>query len=132
MHKELQILCERCAENIPESKFRQHKIEHQLGKIPEGADLINPATGKPDNESLTPPPEIKPAPVVPVKSTETPKTTDTPIKLKYVYGGTCPSCGIEVETIPLEVDIEKNKKFVVIAWCSKEKRNIQQRMVTKL
>ena len=149
--KELLILCEKCGQNIPDSQFRKHKIEHQLGKIPEGTDLINPATGKPDGEPLTPPPEIKPAPVVPVKGTEIPKTTDTPIKLKYVYEGTCYTCGTEVETIPLDISVDeltgeikesdsgkvkrtyrKVPKFVVIAWCPTEKRNIQQRIVAKI
>ena len=144
--KEFAILCEKCGEHIPDSQFRKHKIEHQLGKL-DAEPLINPATGKPDGEPMTPPDFIKgeiknnkealqdksaidglkPATVVPVKGIE----TKEPITIRYVMTGTCPTCNESVKTIELKGLPDKDKTTVV-AYCLKEDKNIQQRIVAKI
>ena len=139
--KELMIMCERCAQNIPDSQFKKHKIEHQLGKL-DDAEPVNPA-----GEPLKPPEFIKgeiknnqeglqdrsaihgskPATVVPVKDTE----TKEPITIRYVMTGTCPTCNESVKTIELKGLPDKDKTTVV-AYCLKEDKNIQQRIVAKI
>ena len=123
--------CEKCGRELPNGEeYKKHKIDHTLGKeFPE----IDPVSG-----------EVKPDPnqpqETPVQPVEPPKPTNThqwpsksePISLKYIFTGTCPNCSTSVETIPLDVDVEKQKKHVVICWCSKCHKNIQQRNVVKL
>ena len=123
--KELRIMCERCAEHIPESQFKKHKIEHQLGKL-DDAEPINPA-----GEPLKPPEFIedkpKPAIVVPVKGTE----TKEPITIRYVMTGTCPTCNESVKTIELKGLPDKDKTTCV-AYCIRCDKNIQQRIVARI
>jgi hypothetical protein len=51
------------------------------------------------------------------------------IKLIYKYIGSCPNCGAELETIPLDI---KDKNLIVIAWCPNCKEVKSQKEVAKL
>lgn|SRR3990167_395733 len=132
------FLCERCGyETKNHSEYLQHRIDHTNGNI----KAIHPVTGEAyvtggeDKKPLAQPPittqvtSNAPQPM-PVR-TQWPQKGES-ITLKYLYTGTCPTCSTVIETIPLDIEVEKQKKFIVIAWCPNEKKNIQQRMVTKL
>lgn len=128
-------LCEKCAAEFKtDAEYKQHKVDHMLGKLTD--KKIDPIAG-PIEETSAQAPVVASTPQqkaqAPWNSGDvkpTPKLSD-PIMLKYIYTGTCP-CGAAIETIPLDIDVDKQKKYVVIAWCPVEKKNIQQRMVNKL
>lgn len=147
------FLCEKCgAEFTSDADYKKHKVDHMQGRISD--KKIDPVEGPveeeaplapvvpptpeqkakaPWNKMVTPIEEVYNDPLASSKAQViTQVKKEEPIVLKYVYNGTCPSCNTPVETIPLDVDVDKQKKFVVIAWCSSCKKNIQQRMVTKL
>lgn len=129
------FLCEKCSfEAKSDQDYKQHRIDHNLGK--EFKPYMHPVTGEPVEAIDTIQPENKPAveaPVMPQKGLKSVGSTNiTPITLKYIFEGTCPVDNNRIETIPLDIEIEKNKKFVVIAWCNNCKKNIQQRVVNKL
>lgn len=56
------------------------------------------------------------------------KPKPQPINLEYKFTGTCPNCGIEVET--LQVNIAED--LVVIAYCNKDKQQLQYNKVSPL
>ena len=130
--QKIMLLCELCGENLPEDQYKKHKVKHQLGELPE--ETINPMTGKPDGEHLVPVEEKKP--IMTPELAEAHKILSVsppnePIALHYVFTGTCPTCNEVVKTIELKGIPEKDKTTVV-AWCAKEERNIQQRIVAKI
>jgi len=77
----------------------------------------------------------KPVKVPPVKPTvpiqDRPKTQDK-LELVYRWLGRCPHCGVEIETIPLDVD-GRSKEQYIIAWCPGTcKKKLVQKVVAKL
>jgi len=125
------FVCEKCGMEMKSNEeYKQHRIDHTLGKpMPE----VDPVSGevKPDPNQ---PEQASVQPVVPPKphTTASWPSKSEPITLKYIFTGTCPNCSTPVETIPLDVDVEKQKKHVVICWCPQCHKNIQQRNVVKL
>lgn len=51
-----------------------------------------------------------------------------PIELTYKFEGTCPKCNTFVDTLHMDVA----RKFVVVAYCSKCRTNIVERVVRRL
>lgn len=119
------FLCEKCGkESISQEEYKQHKIDHQLGK----ADLgVHPVTGEPIMDdykvTVTPAGETKPVEVPkPVKPER------KPVKLKYMWEGNCPKCGKHVDT--LEIDV--SGKHFCLAYCTADKETLETREVASL
>ena len=124
------FICEKCGFDAKShEEYRQHKIDHTSGKeFPvKGVEPIEPIKPIPSEVKAEAPWNKGAKSILPA----TPNLIQ-PITLKYLFTGTCPTCNSEVETIPLDVDVNKQKQFVIVCWCSTCKKNIQQRMVTKL
>ena len=114
------FLCEKCGyEAKTQDDYRTHKVDHQLGR----EFVRNENTGTVEKIEVKPPVVISPEVIKQV-------IQDTPIKLYYIYRGTCPTCGNDVETIPVD-DVDKTKT-VCVAWCLNCRKKIQQRTVNKL
>ena len=137
-------LCERCGSEFKtDTEYKQHKIDHMQGRVSD--KKIDPIVGPveeipaeaPEKPVQAPTPDEKAQAAwnkaTPVKTELIiAKPKQEPITLHYAYSGTCPTCSTPVETIPLEVELDKTKKVICVAWCPNEKRNIQQRTVAKL
>jgi CRISPR/Cas system-associated protein Cas10 (large subunit of type III CRISPR-Cas system) len=82
--------------------------------------------------------EEEKAVVEPLAGSQPPKKADLEpvrrsreaISLTYKYQGRCPACGTEVETIELEA--EKGKQKICVAWCPVCKVSREQRKVPAL
>lgn len=119
------FLCERCgAEFQGEGEYRQHKVDHSLGKIKDVS--INPVTGEEDVEPEVAPEGKAAKPTVPPVLAK--EEVIRPIKLKYLYEGRCPECLTPVETIELDVA----NHHVAIAYCPNCKQQRAQREVVSL
>lgn len=109
-------LCEKCGhESTTHDEYKQHKVDHQLGKI----------TDKPEEEIPTPPPKLEPKPME-VQPKGDPDRK--PIQLTYVFTGNCPTCGKHVETLELDVG---NDHFC-IAFCTACREKRAERKVARL
>lgn len=98
-------LCEKCGKELAtHDEYKQHKVNHQLGKSDEVEEQ-------------------------PVQASQTPKKTDRlPIQLTYLWKGNCQTCGKTVDT--LEIDV--GEEHYCIAFCTACKTQKSQRKVVKL
>ncbi len=52
----------------------------------------------------------------------------TPLKLTYVWEGTCPTCNTPVKTLALDIA----RRYVAIAYCPQCGKNVTERIVRRL
>lgn len=115
MPTKMEYLCMFCSKGEDLVKFTSraewlaHMDKHKKG----GLEVI----GKPkeDNVEMPPPPKEEQLP---------PK----PIRLKYLYEGECDVCHIPVDTI----EVELYNQYIVIAYCSRDKKTIIQTPVISI
>lgn len=76
---------------------------------------------------------VKPLPPIKERKVDNiePKTQTKKVELVYRWIGQCPNCGVEIETIPLDVDA-RTKNMIIVAWCGGCREKKAQREVLKL
>lgn len=55
-----------------------------------------------------------------------------PLELTYKWTGTCPQCHQEVETIILDIDINKKPRHFAVAYCNNCKKKLKSKQVEEL
>lgn len=105
-------LCEYCDKKFPKTpdgkkKWLEHRAKHQ------GKEIITEPT-----EASMSAQEIK----------KEKKKKAVPPKLTYQWKGECPTCYSYLETIDMEID----KKYIVVAFCATCKKEVTYKAVEKI
>jgi hypothetical protein len=138
----MSYLCEKCGAEFEElSEYKDHRVNHQLGRIP--AKSVEELTGFEPPEMGVPGPtatgeQITAEPLQPTTApTKAPWHEPEKLDLVYKYEGECPTCRNQVETLVLDDVLQKGEvtiksKVIVVAWCNHCHKKLRQRIVTKL
>lgn len=132
-------VCEKCGKEFPD--IEQYKAHRP--RCP-GVMETDPVSGEP---IVVVAPNPKPEEVVEIKTPTQPKPVPMwnqpkepikepqKVKLTYKYTGDCPYCGRgdSLATIELDSVVDNDKNHVVVvAWCSRCNKKVQQTYVSKL
>lgn len=116
----MSYLCEACNKEFPKTpqgrnEWLAHRATHQnTGMGTPGKT----ATGEEVKRSMS---------AKEIKEKRTPK----PIELTYQWAGECPDCFTPLESLLIQAGQEKGKA-VAVAFCSRCKKQVRERVVSKL
>jgi len=59
------------------------------------------------------------------------KSTE-PLRLAYVYLGSCPECNSEVETLEQTINLDGKERFYVLAYCLRCRKQLKTQEAKRL